>query len=110
MFVYAEKKAKRVAYPILEVPKDQHKLEAALVADLTQIAKIGRSDESLHAERLLDYIRKAGEVEWETAFRHVHQHFPGLRDYENVLAALIKAKLVYMVQKPGGKIVLKAGS
>lgn len=195
VFVYAEKKAKRVAYPILEVPKDLHKMEADLVKDLCQIAaitgeykltpeayewgkawyerhydhppvhlnddrfggylarkqthihktaiiiaaaqsnstwieaehlatanrmvsdlepdmamvfaKIGRSDESLHTERLLQYIRQSGKVEWEVAFRHVHKYFPGLRDYENILAGLIKAGLVNMSQE-GTKIYLSA--
>lgn len=196
VFVYADQKAKRVAYPSRTVPKNLSQMEAALVSDLTQIAeltgeyylteeaftwgdawynhhndnppvhlnddrfggylarkqthihklamviaasrgsamwieaehlaiaaqmvsdlepdmaqvfaKIGRSDESLHTERLLAYIKASGRVEWEVAFRHVHKYFPGLRDYENILAGLIRAGLVAMSQE-GSKIYLMPG-
>lgn len=196
VFVYADKKAKEVAYPSRAAPRDKDALENKLVADLAQIARlkgeykltddayawgtewytkhnanppaalnddrfggylarkqthmhklamvlaaargdslwidvehlalaermvsdlepdmaqvfsrIGRSDESLHTERLLQYIRASGKVEWEQAFRHVHKYFPGMRDYENVLAGLIRSKLVLMVQD-GSKIYLMAG-
>lgn len=196
VFVYADKKAKEVAYPSQAAPRDKDLLESRLVADLTQIAKlkgeykltpeayawgtewytkhnanppaalnddrfggylarkqthmhklamviaasrgdslwitaeylalaeqmvsdlepdmaqvfsrIGRSDESLHTERLLQYIRASGKVEWEQAFRHVHKYFPGMRDYDNVLAGLIRSKLVLMVQE-GSKVYLTGG-
>lgn len=197
VFVYADKKAKEVAYPKLVVPKDLKAQSERLVADLTQISritgeyqltpeayewgkiwytqhnaappaglnddrfggylarkqthihklsiviaaaqsnslwitaehlavaermvsdlerdmvqvfsKIGRSDESLHTERLLQYIRAAGEVEWTEAFRHVHKYFPGLKDYENVLTGLIRARYIQMEQRPDGKFYLTAG-
>lgn len=196
VFVYADKKAKEVAYPSRTAPRDRAKQEALLINDLCQIAlikgeyrltdeayewgtawyhhhnshppaalnddrfggylarkqthihklamviaasrgdalwieadhliladkmvsdlepdmaqvfsKIGRSDESLHTERLLQYIRSCGEVEWEVAFRHVHKYFPGMRDYENILAGLVRAKLVYLVQR-GNQVYLTPG-
>lgn len=196
IFVYAEKKAKEVAYPILEVPKNMDRLQADLVYDLklmsllvgeykltpdayewgklwyhrhqtepnqklnddrfggylarkqTHIHKlamvvaaaqsdsmwitaehlaiadrmvsdleddmqmvfsrIGRSEDSNNAERLLTYIRNSGKVEWDTAFRHVHKHFPGIRDYENILNGLIRSKLLAMEQDEKGKIYLRA--
>lgn len=80
-----------------------------LEPDMVQVfAKIGRSEDSLHTERLLQYIRATGKVEWEVAFRHVHKYFPGMRDYENILAGLIRAKLVFMVQE-GNQIFLTPG-
>jgi hypothetical protein len=196
VFVYAERKAKRVAYPILAVPRDQSRLEDALVADLTRIsqlagpyqltpgafdwgtewyerhndnppialnddrfggylarkqthihklamvvaaargdaleiteahlataekmvsdlepdmvkvfAKFGRSEESTNAERLLQYIRVAGKVNWEEAFRYAHRYFPGIKDFENIVNGLIRSKLVLMVQE-GNAVFLTAG-
>lgn len=187
VFVYAEAKAKLVAYPILEAPPNLSRMADSLVHDLTQIAKlageyqmdksayewgtewytrhnaspnpqlnddrfggylarkqthvhklamviaaaqsdrllitaehlaiadrmvsdlesdmvqvfsrIGRTDDSLHTERLLRYIRASGKVEWEEAFRHVHKHFPGIRDYENILAGLVRAKYISLHQE-----------
>jgi hypothetical protein len=198
VFVYAEKKAKRVAYPSLEVPKDLAQMQQRLVEDLTQIAaitgeykltpeaftwgtewyerhqdsappalnddrfggylarkqthihklamilaaaqsdsmwiteihlavanqmvsdlepemaqvfaKIGRSDDSLHAERLLRYIRACGRIEWTEAFQHVHKHFPGLRDFENILNGLIRAGFVGLAQGTDNKHYLVAKS
>lgn len=196
VFVYAEKKAKRVAYPSRVVPPDLRRMEADLASDLAQIgmlcgeyrltedafawgeawyehhnnnppvhlnddrfggylarkqthihklamviaasrsnalwieaehlaiasqmvsdlepdmaqvfAKIGRSEDSMNTERLLKYIQASGSVEWEEAFRHVHRHFPGLKDYENILAGLIRAGLVQISQS-GNKMVLSPG-
>lgn len=196
VFVFADAKAKRVAYPSREVPDNMEQLASALVSDLTQIAeltgeyrlteeafawgtawyehhndnpplhlnddrfggylarkqthihklamviaasrgnsmwiedehlavaakmvsdlepdmaqvfaKIGRSDESLHTERLLNYIKTAGRVEWAVAFRYAHKHFPGLRDYENILAGLIRSGLLGMSQE-GSTIYLTPG-
>jgi hypothetical protein len=80
-----------------------------LEPDMVQVfSRIGRSDDSMHAERLVQYIRVSGRVEWEVAFRHVHKYFPALRDYENVLAGLIRAGLVKMEQE-GSTVYLKAG-
>ena len=93
---------------------EEHLIVAAqmvsdLEPDMVQVfSRIGRSDDSMHAERLVQYIRVSGRVEWEVAFRHVHKYFPGLRDYENVLAGLIRAGLVKMEQE-GATIYLKAG-
>lgn len=196
VFVYADKKAVEVAYPILSVPKDMAQREDALVRDLAEIAeltgeykltpdaykwgtqwythhnanpppglnddrfggylarkqthihklamvlaaaqggkmwiedehlvtaaqmvsdlepdmarvfdKIGRSDESQHTERLLQYIRASGRVEWTEAYRHVHKYFPGIKDYESILAGLIRAGLIRMEQA-GNLIHLTAG-
>jgi len=40
LFVYADAKAKLVAYPYLEVPTDLHKQEESLVEDLTHISNL----------------------------------------------------------------------
>jgi hypothetical protein len=79
----------------------------AMVSDLETdmqmvFSRIGRTEEGVHTERLLAFIRQRGEVEWTAAYQHVHKYFPGLRDYENVLAGLIRAKLVSLNQNERG--------
>jgi hypothetical protein len=196
VFVYTDKKARRVAYPIKVVPADLHHQEKLLVDDLIQIAaltgeykltpeayawgtewyerhndnpppalnddrfggylarkqthihklamviaasrgsslwitdehlatanqmvsdlepemaqvfaKIGRSDESMHAERFVQYIRTSGRVEWAEAFRHIHKHFPGMRNYEDILAGLIRSKII-LQEQVGNTIYLTPG-
>jgi hypothetical protein len=84
------------------------KMVSDLEPDMAQVfSKMGRSDASLHAERLLKYIRSAGPVDWDVAFRHVHQYFPGMRNYEDILLGLIRAKLVSMEQE-GSRVMLRA--
>lgn len=70
--------------------------------------RIGRSEDSQHTERLLQYIRASGRVEWAEAFRHVHKYFPGMKDYENILAGLIRSGLIKMEQS-GNAIHLTPG-
>lgn len=54
-------------------------------------AKIGRTEESLHAERLLEFIRRRGTITYMEAYRHVHLSFPNFRDFNGVLEGLVKS-------------------
>lgn len=60
--------------------------------DLNKVfAKIGRSDESLHAERLLEFIAAKQSCTYEEAFRHVYSLFPNFKDFSGVLEGLIRS-------------------
>lgn len=195
IFVYAEQKAKLVAYPQLDVPANLDDYEQALVSDLAQIAaitgeyqltqeayawgikwyehhdkhkpadlnddrfggylarkqthihklamviaaacsdelvithehlavaermvsdlepmmaqvfsKIGRSEDSFQAERLLTYIQRLGRVEWVQAYQYIHKNFPSLRDYEDVLNGLIRSGQI-RISQTGSAFYLEA--
>jgi hypothetical protein len=64
-------------------------------------SKIGRSDASLHAERLVNFITARGEIAFQDAYRHVHSHFHSMRDFEDVLAGLVRAGFLKMTSKNG---------
>jgi hypothetical protein len=79
----------------------------AMVSDLETdmqmvFSRIGRTQESVNTERLLAFIRQRGKVEWTVAYQHVHKFFPGIKDYENVLAGLIRSGQIQMDQWPTG--------
>jgi hypothetical protein len=57
-------------------------------------SRIGRSEDSLQAERLLDFIKKYGKVEYTTAYRYVHDHFPDARAFEGILAGLMRSGMI----------------
>lgn len=186
IFVYADAKAKFVAYPGLAVPATLRKLEADLVNDLTHIAqnlvgeyvldagaiawgeawykrhysersanldperfggyvarkqthihklamvlaaassdsmvitadhldvaytmitdlepdmqfvfsKIGRTDTSLYAERIINFVEARTEVEYQEVYRFVHTYFPSMRDFEDVFAGCVKAGFLHVV-------------
>ncbi len=83
-----------------------------MVTDLEQdmqfvFSKIGRSDSSLYAERLVGFVHSKGQVPYSEAYRYVHSYFPSMRDFEDVLLGCIRAG--YVVLMPGASPMLKAG-
>lgn len=186
IFVYAEEKARYVAYPGLKVPKDLDRFAEKLVEDLTEISqlvgeyklspaavrwgerwyenhysvraanldperfggylarkqthihklsmilaasqgdslliepehleiahnmvtdlepdmqfvfsKIGRSEASLYTERLVTFVHAKGKVGYQEAYRHVHTHFPSMRDFEDIVAGCVRAGYIKLLQ------------
>jgi hypothetical protein len=65
-----------------------------LEPDMAKVfAKIGKTDTAIYAERLLAYVatRPSGGCSLMEAYKYVHQYFPSQRDFEDVLAGLIRA-------------------
>jgi len=67
--------------------------------DLDKVfSRIGRSEESLQAERFIAFIKRYGRLPYMKAYQHIHSHFPDFRNFEGVLAGAINSgqvKLVY---------------
>ena len=79
-----------------------------LEVDMARVfAKIGKSDYSFYADRLVQYIHRTGIVTYTDAYRFVHTHFPSVRDFEDVLAGLVKAGFVKIIHQ-GGEVHLEA--
>lgn len=60
-------------------------------------ARIGRTEESIHAERFIKHIQQQGELTYETAYQFIHTHFPKFRDFEAMLAGAVRSGQVDMV-------------
>lgn len=89
-------------------------LANTMISDLEQdmpkvFAKIGRTEESVQAERFVHYIHKMGEVPYDEAYRYVHRHFPNSRDFEGVVQGAIKAGLIILDMSTAG-VKLKASA
>lgn len=69
-------------------------------------ARIGRSEESLHVDRFLNYMRKRNEAPYDEAYYAIHAQFPDFRNYEGVLNGCIRSGQIVMAQK-GEKMVLR---
>jgi len=79
-----------------------HQMVTDLEPDMQFVfSKIGRSDASLHAERLVGFLEARGEVAFQEAYRHVHSHFSSMRDFEDVLSGLVRAGFVVLSSKNG---------
>lgn len=70
-------------------------------------SKIGKSDYSFYADRLLAFIQGKKEVKYTEAYQHVHSHFPLCRDFEDIILGLSKAGLV-RIEGGGQNTKLKA--
>ena len=65
--------------------------------DLDKVfAKIGRSEDSIQAERFADFVRRSGKISYEVAFRYIHVHFPDFREFEGMLTGLIRSGMIRM--------------
>ena len=79
-----------------------------LEVDMARVfAKIGKSDFSFYADRLIQFIHRSGDVSYTEAYRFVHTHFPSVKDFEDVLAGLVKAGFVKITHK-GSEVMLTA--
>jgi len=91
----------------MEITYDTFRLAETMMADLEPdmqkvFAKIGRTDTSLQAEKLLGLIGKNGGMTYELAYRQVHTFFPTFSDFEGVLTGLIRSGQVTMSQTDKG--------
>jgi hypothetical protein len=85
----------------MEITADHLDVAYTMITDLEPdmqfvFSKIGRSDTSLHAERIVQHVITRGEVPYQDVYRFVHMHFPTLRDFEDVFAGCIKAGYLTM--------------
>jgi hypothetical protein len=81
-----------------------HSMVTDLEPDMAKVfAKIGKTDTAIYAERLLAYVatRPAGGCSLMEAYKYIHQYFPSQRDFEDVLAGLIRAGYLATKQQNG---------
>jgi len=76
-------------------------LANTMVTDLEKdmpkvFSKIGRTEESIQAERFIKYIQDHGEVPFVQAYKFIHTYFPNSRDFEGIVAGAIRAGYVTM--------------
>ena len=87
----------------LVITKEDLEVAAVMVTDLEAeminvFRKIGRSDVSAAAERLVGYIKLRGDCPYTEAYRYIHAQFPSMRDFEDILKGLIQAGYITLVQ------------
>lgn len=79
-----------------------------LEADMPKVfSKIGRTEESIQTERFITFIQQVKLIPYMDAYRHVHLHFPQMRDFEGIIAGATRAGYiqVYTVTfQEGGKL------
>lgn len=76
----------------------KHHLQVAveMVTDLEPdmsmvFSKIGKADSSVYADRLREFVDQRGKVPYTEAYRYIHVYFPKFKDFEDILAGLIRS-------------------
>ena len=86
-----------------------HSMVTDLEPDMSFVfSKIGKSDTSVYADRLVNFVHQAGKVPYQDAYRHVHKHFPSMRDFEDILTGCLRAGFVKL-EGAGASAMLIAG-
>jgi len=71
-------------------------------------SKIGRTEDSVNAEKFITYIRSKGEIPYAEAYQFIHRYFPSAKDFENIVAGAIRSDQITMILDPVRGPVLKA--
>lgn len=72
-------------------------------------SKIGKSEDSIFAERLIWYVEKREGCPFAEAYRFVHAHFPKMHDFEDVVLGAVKANLL-ILKANGGEMWIYPGT
>lgn len=68
-------------------------------------SRMGRSNESIQADRFIDYIRRKGPVPYDDAYRMIHTSFPDFRDFEGIINGAIRSGQIKMFIGPKGMML-----
>jgi hypothetical protein len=69
-----------------------------LEADMPKVfSRIGRTEDSMQAERFIEYVIRKGSVTYEEAYKMIHLYFPDHRDFEGILSGAIRSGQVELV-------------
>jgi hypothetical protein len=83
-----------------------HTMISELESDLPKVfSKLGQTNESVQAERFVNFIRSRGAVPYQEAYRYVYSHFPDAKSFEGILQGAIRAGLVRLDGTEAGFIV-----
>jgi len=74
-----------------------------LEADMPKVfSRIGRTEDSMQAERFIEYVIRKGSVSYEEAYRMIHLYFPDHRDFEGILTGAIRSGQIELVSTSQG--------
>jgi hypothetical protein len=82
-----------------EILQTAHQMVSDLEPDMQEVfGRIGRTEVSIQAERLLQYVKRRGRAEYTELYRFMHSAFPSMKEYEDILAGCIRAGHVVIKQ------------
>lgn len=87
------------------------KVASEMVTDLEPdmamvFGKIGKSEQTQFAERLVWFVRARGPcLPYFEVYRYMHQYFPSMRDFEDILSGCVRAQYVEIGMRDGKAVI-----
>lgn len=79
----------------------------SLETDMHKVfSKVGRTEDSLAADKFIELVNRHGSIDYQDAYRSVHTAFPDFSVFERVLAGAIRSGQISTEIVAGGKIML----
>lgn len=97
----------------LLIDADDLQLANAMLEDIESdmgkvFSRMGRSEDSLQAERFIEFVKRKGSIRYDEAYRMIHTYFPDFRDFEGILAGALNSGQLKLVTTAAG-ILIQAG-
>jgi hypothetical protein len=95
----------------LVIEQEDLELADTLLTDVERdmakvFSRIGRTEESINAEKFIEYIREqGGTLSLEDAYKYVYVYFPDARDFEGIMAGAVRSGQIRLTQR-GDKMLL----
>lgn len=85
-------------------------LANTMLEDLEQdmprvFSRIGRTEDSMQAERFIEFVKRKGLVSYEEAYRMIHLYFPDFRDFEGILQGCLHSGQLRLVSTVQGMML-----
>lgn len=88
-----------------------NQMVSELEKDMPKVfAKIGRTEESIQAERFIKFVQMKGSIPYESAYQYIHSHFPGFKNFEDILKGAIQAGHLRLDPQADGMNIAAVGS
>jgi hypothetical protein len=78
-----------------------------LEADMHRVfSRIGRTEDSMQAERFIEFVRRKGAIPYADAYKMIHSYFPDFRDFEGILAGALNSGQLLMQMSANGPVLV----
>lgn len=96
----------------LTITKNDLELANAMLEDLEAdmhkvFNRIGRTEDSMQAERFIEFVKRKGRLPYHDAYKMIHTYFPDFRDFEGILTGAIRSGQIF-VEGTGGDLYITA--
>ena len=99
----------------LTITEDDLQLAETMLIDIEAdmhrvFSRIGRTEDSMQAERFIEFVRRKGSIPYAEAYKMIHIYFPDFRDFEGILSGAINSGQLKIASTPAGLVLQAVGT